>query len=133
MSRVRQLAGILAASSACGAPGQIPSRESMARSSSVEGVYEYVAPGRGQSIITGGRYVYLYGSQGGGGPMVGEAGTYEVSRDTVTNTITYSTDETRIGSRYRWTPVSWARDTVTFAIVDAQGRETARGRSVRRR
>ena len=86
-----------------------------------------------QSVLTAGRFVFLYGLADGSAPMTGEAGTYQIARDTATHTITYSTDSSRIGLVFMWTPESTSGDTMSYVVMSAGGEVTARGRSVRRR
>ena len=93
---------------------------------------EYLPPLRGQSMARDGRFVFLFGPADESGPMTGEAGTYEISGDTVTNTVLYSTDPERIGLVYRWTTESMTADTVAYVVMNEAGEVTGRGRSVLR-
>lgn len=131
MSRPMLVAGIVFIV-ACAAPAHTSARASASGSPSMEGTFEYVGTIRGQSVLTGGRFVMLYGPSNGSAPMTGEAGTYRISRDTATHTITYSSNPQRVGTVFLWTPVSWSGDTVTYDVMDAQRAVTGRGRSVRR-
>ena len=97
----------------------------------LEGVFEYVPPLRGQSIGLDGRFTFLYGPADGSGPMVSEAGTYEVSGDTVTNTVVYSSDTALVGRVFKWTVASFVDDTVAFVVLNADGEVTGQGRAVR--
>jgi len=99
---------------------------------SMEGAFEYVGALKGQSTMVGGRFVFLFGPSDGSAPMTGDAGTYRISHDTATHTITYSTSHERVGTVFLWTPESWAGDTVTYVVMNAQRQMTGRGRSVRR-
>lgn len=116
---------------ACASPPQDSTQPPEATASWEEGTYEYVPPQQGQSMIAGGRFVFLYGPIDGSGPMTGEAGTYVVSGDTVTNTVTYSTNPAAVGGGYRWVVESTSGDTVTFVTMTLGGEITGRGRSVR--
>ncbi len=44
----------------------------ISQSAGVEGVYTYVPPLQGQSIVRNGRYTFLFGPSNGKGPMVGQ-------------------------------------------------------------
>ena len=70
----------------------------------LDGVREYVPPLQGQSMSLDGHFTYLWGPSDGSGPMISDAGTYEVSGDTVTNTVHYSSVPERVGVVFRWTP-----------------------------
>ena len=64
----------------------------MQNASGIDGVYEYLAPGKGQSINRNGQFVYLFGPPEREGTYDQPAGTYTFSGDTIKNTITYATD-----------------------------------------
>jgi hypothetical protein len=98
----------------------------------MEGAFEYFGTLKGQSIMTDGRFVFLYGPSDGSAPLTAEAGIYRISRDTATHTITYATNPSRIGTVFKWTPVSWSGDTVEYVVMDDRRQPTGRGRSVRR-
>jgi hypothetical protein len=98
----------------------------------IEGTFEYVPPLRGQSFVGEGRFVFLYGPADGSGPMVGEAGTYEVISDTVVSTVTYATDPERVGHVFKWMPVAVSGDTVDYVVWDQAGESPGTGRSIRR-
>jgi hypothetical protein len=132
MSRVTPIAGVLVIA-ACAAPSPRAPQASATPTSPMEGTFEYVGRLRGQSILIGGHYVFLYGPADGGAPMTSDAGTYRISRDTATHTITYSTNPQRIGLTFLWTPESWSGDTVTYVVMNAERRVTGRGQSVKRR
>ena len=95
-----------------------------------EGVWEYVPPLQGQSIANAGRFVFLFGPTDESGPMTGESGNYEISGDTVKNTVRFSTDPNRIGREYWWTLESRSGDTLSYVIMNPQGEITGRGRSI---
>lgn len=118
---------------ACAAPSDTTNPEAVSTISPLEGTFEYVGALKGQSIITGGRYVFLYGPRDESGPMTGEAGTYQISGDTATHTVTYCTNPERVGLVFSWTPESTAGDTMTFVKMSDVGEVTGRGRSVKRR
>lgn len=96
-----------------------------------EGTWVYTGDLRGQSINAGGRWVYFYGPADGGGPMTAEAGTYVVAGDTATNTVAFSTDAGRVGQIFRYTATALAGDTMSYTVMDADGRVTGQGRAVR--
>jgi len=112
--------------SGAGAPPQMSSAES-----ELEGVYEYVGGLKGQSILTGGRYVFLYGPADGSGPMTSHAGTYVISGDVVTHTVLFHTDPDQVGTVFSWKVESTSGDTVTFVTMDETGQIDGRGSSVR--
>ena len=82
--------------------------------------------------MTGGRYVFLYGSADESAPLTGEAGVYQISGDTAKHTITYSTNPERVGLVFMWTPESISGDTLAYVVMDEAGEVTDRGRSVKR-
>lgn len=127
MRRLALVAGVVVVVAA----GQ-PTRGPSAAPPSMEGTFEYVGTLKGQSVLAGGTFVFLYGPADDSAPMTGEAGTYRISRDTATHTVKYSTDPGRVGTTFRWTPASWSGDTVTYVVMNAGGQVTGRGRSVRR-
>jgi hypothetical protein len=96
-----------------------------------EGVWEYVPPLQGQSIARAGRFVFLFGPADGSGPMTGESGTYQISGDTVKNTVRFSTDPDRVGYEYWWTLESQSGDTLGYVVMNPEGEITGRGRSIR--
>jgi hypothetical protein len=100
--------------------------------SRAEGVFEYVGTQKGQSILENGRFVFLYGPVDNSTPLVSDAGTYMVARDTFTATITYSTVAGNVGNSVSWTAQSWSGDTLTYVLLDAASHETGRGRAVKR-
>jgi len=97
----------------------------------MEGTFEYVDNLEGQSILTDGHFVFLHGPADGSAPMTGEAGTYEIAHDTATHRIAYSTDSSRVGLVFKWTPESWSGDTIAYVVMNDAGEATGRGRSVR--
>ncbi len=97
----------------------------------VEGVYEYLPPLRGQAIAIQGRYTYFFGPADGSGPMVANAGTYAVNGDTISNTITFSTNPAEVGTSFRWVSIPLSGDTAEFRVVNAAGQVTIRGRSIK--
>ena len=131
MKRIVLLA-LAVVASACTAPSRDVTQKA-AGTSPLEGTFEYVGTLKGQSVLIAGRFVFLYGLADGSAPMTGEAGTYQIARDTATHTITYSTDSSRIGLVFKWTPESTSGDTMSYVVMSAGGEVTARGRSVRRR
>ncbi len=100
--------------------------------SRAEGVFEYVGTDKGQSILENGRFVFLYGPVDNSTPMVSDAGTYTIARDTFTATITYSTVAGNVGNSVGWTAVSWSGDTLTYVLLDKARHEVGRGRAVKR-
>lgn len=105
--------------------------EALENANGIDGIYEYLPPLKGQSVNRHGKFVYLFGPADGKGPMVSQAGTYELSGDTVTNTVTYCTDRTQVGTAYRWTPISWSGDTATYAILTEKGAIATTGRAIK--
>jgi hypothetical protein len=121
----------VALTAACAEPAEEPIQRAETSVNWLEGIYEYVPPLRGQSIAGEGRFVFLYGPADGSGPMTGDAGTYQISGDTVTNTVVYSTIPVEIGLVYRWTPEATSGDTLTYAVMNEAGEVTSRGRSIK--
>lgn len=115
-------------------PSQPSTQKSAAAvaTSPMEGTVEYVGTLRGQSIMTGGRYVFLYGPADESAPMTGEAGVYQISDDTAKHTVTYCTDPERVGLVFMWTTESISGDTIAYVAMDEAGEVTDRGRSVKR-
>jgi hypothetical protein len=130
MTRLTAVAAVVVAA-ACAEPAEEPIQEADASAALVEGIFEYVPPFLGQSIAIDGRFVFLYGPTDGSGPMTGDAGTYEISGDTVTNTVIYSTDPERIGQVYLWTPEAMSGDTLTYVVMNEASEVTGGGRSVK--
>jgi hypothetical protein len=127
MKRTRGLAAtalVLAVAAVAASRNAAPSR--------AEGVFEYVGDLKGQAILQNGRFVFLHGPSDNSAPMIAEAGTYTVARDTFEATITYSTVPASIGGRVSWTAVSWSGDTLTYALLDTARHEAGRGRGVKR-
>ena len=117
---------------ACAASGEEqPTQEPMGGADWQEGVWEYVPPLQGQSIANAGRFVFLFGPADGSGPMTGESGNYEISGDTVKNTVRFSSNPDRVGHEYWWTLESLSGDTISYVIMNPQGEITGRGRSIR--
>ena len=96
----------------------------------IDGVYEYLPPGKGQSVNRNGRFVYLFGSPDGKS-MTSQAGTYIISGDTVKNTITYCTDPGQVGAVYWWKVKSWSGDTISFNLMNDKSEITGGGRAIR--
>lgn len=126
------LFALAVAAGACTAPSSDETQQAPG-TSPLEGTFEYAGALKGQSVMTGGRFVFLYGPADGSAPMTGEAGTYQIASDTATHTIAYSTDSARIGVVFKWTPESTSGDTISYAVMSAGGQVTIRARSVRRR
>lgn len=99
--------------------------------SELEGIFEYFGSLMGQSIMTDGRYVFLYGPADGSGPMTSHAGTYVISGDVVTHTMLYHTNPERVGDVFSWKIESMAGDTISYVTMDEAGEVTGRGRSLR--
>lgn len=131
MRRTMVLAGALMIT-ACTAPAEDAEPGAAAQASLMEGTFEYVDALRGQSIMRDGRWVFLYGPADGTAPMTGEAGTYEIVRDTAIHSVAYSTDPDRVGTVFRWTLGPVSGDTLGYVVMDETGRVTGRGRGVRR-
>jgi hypothetical protein len=130
MRRIALFAGILLVA-ACAAPEAEANHQGMAPDSELEGVFEYTGGLMGQSIMTGGRYVFLYGPADGSGPMTSHAGTYVIEGDVVTHTIQYHTDPDVVGDVFSWKVEATAADTITYVTMDEAGEVTGRGRSIR--
>jgi hypothetical protein len=97
----------------------------------VDGIFQYLPPGKGQSINQNGRFVYLFGPADGKGTMTSQAGTQIISGDTIKNTITFSTDTKQIGTTYWWRVKSVDGDTLTYELMSDKGQITGEGRAVR--
>jgi predicted ester cyclase len=97
----------------------------------VDGIFQYLPPGKGQSINQNGRFVYLFGSADGKRTMTSQAGTQIISGDTIKNTITFSTDTKQIGTTYWWRVKSVDGDTLTYELMSDKGQITGEGRAVR--
>ncbi len=100
--------------------------------SPMEGAFEYVGTQRGQAIMTGGLYVFLYGPADESAPMTSEAGVYQISGDTAKHTITYSNDPESVGIVFMWTIESISGDTVAYTVMDEAGEVTGRGQTIKR-
>lgn len=105
--------------------------EMLNAASGIEGVYEYLPPLRGQGVNRNGRFVYLFGTADGKGPMISEAGTQIMMGDTVRNTITFSTHPDRIGTTYAWRVTERAGDTTAYEIIDEEGKIIARPKALK--
>jgi predicted ester cyclase len=105
--------------------------EVLETASGIEGVYEYLPPLRGQSILRNGNFVYLFGPVEGNNSMNGQAGTYTISGDTIKNELSYSSNPEEIGTIYWWRVISWSGDTVAFETMDDKGQITGGGRAVK--
>jgi hypothetical protein len=117
--------------SACAAPEAEANPHTTGQDSELEGVFQYFGGLKGQSIISDGYHVFLYGPADGSGPMTSHAGTYEISGGVVTHTIDFHTDPERVGDVFSWKIESTAGDTVTFVTMDESGEISGRGRSLR--
>ena len=82
---------------ACAASEAEANPQTSGSDSELEGIGEYVDDLMGQSIMTDGRYVFLYGPTDGSGPMTSHAGTYEITGDVATHTIYFHTNPDRVG------------------------------------
>lgn len=105
--------------------------EVLQNASGIDGVYEYLPPLKGQSIVRNGQFVYLFGPADGKAPMISQAGTHMISGDTVKNKVTYCTDPKQIGSIYLWRVTAWSGDTVSVETMNEKGELTGGARSVR--
>jgi hypothetical protein len=115
-------------------PSQVstPAGTEVTASSPMEGTFEYVGTLRGQGILSGGSYMFLYGPADESAPMTSDAGVYQISDDTAKNTITYSTDPETVGSVYRFTIESTSGDTISYVVMDEAGEVTGGGQAVKR-
>ena len=116
--------------SACNQESKVTEPNTASVNNDIDGVYEYLAPGKGQSVNRNGRFVYLFGSPDGKS-MTSQAGTYIISGDTVKNTVTYSTDPKQIGFVYWWKVKSWSGDTVSYNTMNEKSEITGGGRAIR--
>ena len=130
MRRIAFLSALLVFT-ACAAPEAEANPQDSGSDSSLEGVSEYTGGLMGQSMMAGGRYVFLYGPADGSGPMTSHAGTYVIADGVVTHTIRYHTDPDRVGDVFSWKVESTSGDTITYVTMDEAGEPTGRGRSVR--
>ena len=105
--------------------------EMLQAASGVEGVYEYLPPLKGQSVVRNGHFVFLFGPVDGNEPMISQAGAHTISGDTIKNTITYCTDPKQIGTVYWWRVKSWSGDTITYETMNEKGQITGGGRSIK--
>ena len=94
-----------------------------------EGIFQYFDLLQGQAILFGGYYAFLYGNSDT--TMYAHAGTYKSLNDTITNKILFAKNPETMGSEFRWTSESIIGDTATYVIVDNQGKEVDRGRSLK--
>jgi len=97
----------------------------------VDGVYEYLPPLKGQSVVRHGHFVFLFGPSDGKGQMIGQAGTYRISGDTVKSLITYSTDSTTVGTGFWWRIKSVSGDVFTYDLMNDKGEITGSGSAKR--
>ena len=116
--------------SACNQESKVTERNNVSVINDIDGVYEYLPPGKGQAVNRNGRFVYLFGSPDGTG-MSSHAGTYILSGDTVKNTVTYSTDPKQIGVVYWWKVRSWSGDTVLYNTMNEKSEITGEGIAIR--
>ena len=98
---------------------------------SIEGTYEYLPPSKGMSSVRGGKFVFLFEPSNGKGPIVGRAGNYFMSGDTVKSTYTHSTNPKEIGTSFQWKVKSWSGDTVTYVVMDNKGAVNGGGKAIR--
>ncbi len=101
------------------------------RANGIEGTYEFLPPLKGQASMRNGRFNFVFGSADGKQPLKGQAGTYVVKDDIVTNTYTYSTDPKEVGQSFSWKVKSWSGDTATYTIMNDKGEPLREGRSLR--
>lgn len=99
--------------------------------SDIDGVYQYVAPLKGQGVNHNGRFLYLVGPADGSSPMAAHSGRQSVSGDTVKNIVEYSTDRKQIGTSYFWKITSISDDTTSYQIMDNDGKMTGTGKAVK--
>ena len=116
--------------SACNQGSKVTEGNKASITNDIDGVYEYLPPGKGQAVNRNGRFVYLFGSPDGKS-MTSQAGTYTISGDTVMNTITYCTDPGQVGTVYWWKVKSWSGDTVSYNTMNDKGEITGGGRATR--
>ena len=116
---------------ACAAPEAEANAPDQASDSPLEGVFEYTGGLTGQSIMIGGRYVFLFGPADGSGSMTSHAGTYVIADDVVTHTIRYHTNPDRVGDVFSWRVESTSGDTITYVTMDEAGETTGGGMSIK--
>jgi predicted ester cyclase len=105
--------------------------EKLQSATNIEGVYQYLPPNKGQAIIKSSNYLFLFGPSDGSQPMIGQAGTYTLSNDTVKVKVLNSTIKSQEGSEYWWRVKSWQGDTVTYETMNTRGEITGMARSLR--
>jgi ketosteroid isomerase-like protein len=98
---------------------------------SIDGVYEYLAPGKGMAVNRNGKFIYIYGGSNAKAPMTSNSGTYEFVGDSIKNTITYPSDPRQAGTVFWWKVKSWSGDTLNFVTMDERGRVTGNVKAVR--
>jgi len=105
--------------------------EALSGAGGIDGVYEYLPPGKGQAVNRNGQFISLFGPADGKAPMTSQGGSYTFSGDSVKNTIAYSTDPKQIGSVFWWKVKSWSADTLTYDVMNEKGERTGGGRALR--
>ena len=117
----------------------------LAPSTPIEGVWNYVPPRQGQAIYRGNSYIFfetvpdsaatstppsesdqarLYRS------MTLQSGTFAIADTIVTMNQTYGKNPRQAPRSWRWS-YALKGDTLTWRVLDAQGRVTSSGLSVR--
>jgi predicted SnoaL-like aldol condensation-catalyzing enzyme len=103
----------------------------LSRAGGIDGDYVNLPPLTGQTSLHNGQFVFLIGPSDGSRPLTGQAGTYIIDGDKITHTHRYSTNPKDIGTSFSWKVKAWAADTLTFMLIDANGKQTGEGRAVR--
>jgi predicted ester cyclase len=105
--------------------------DKFSNASGIEGVLEYLPPNKGKAIMRNGQFIYLIGSADGKNPMFCHAGKYEISGETMKNTIRHSTDPKQIGNSFLWKVKLWSGDTLWYEIVNEKGEPTGGGSALK--
>lgn len=116
-----------------GSKSNADSTASEAKSTSelIEGVWEYVPPTKGFGIMYQNYYSYMFDMTDS--TKWAHTGTYEVSDDTVTNTVVYSSIEAMVGYQFKWTADSFEKDTITITTYDMKGNPGRTVKAVKRK
>lgn len=104
----------------CDSPTSSHEKELTTAELKFEGVNKYLPPMKGMSINYGNYYSYVYSTSDS--TMEYNSGTYEVSNDTITNTVMYSNNEKMIGYKFKWKIDSINGDTVSITTFEMDGK-----------
>ncbi len=96
----------------------------------IDGIFEFPTPLQGYGIFLDNYYLIISGDSDS--TMFCEGGSYQISGETITNTILFDTDSNNVGNIYQWKVELSEGDTAKVTLFDKDGNISQTLKSVRK-